>query len=292
MRMFRLAVVYSFAALSWAQEPQAVAGDRFPYRRLDELLQGVDATASAQQFERRGIVRRLCPLQEVRCHEVRAEQLPEAVCEVIRRHDAAISTTDDMPKSEARIWTGPLLDGDRVYVARWRCCTWHEISILHADSKSGVVAAAHLDDFGTTDPWPGTPRLQQTDLDGDGQVELVLDVHHHNGTAEDWDARHFLQPQGRQLRSELTVRHAQWDLYTPAEAGNLFQAALAGTAMEVRVVTWYENPMLGPDFVPLGVTLLARKDLGVPFREVSRTAWLPGAECHLGTCEPSYDCLR
>lgn len=294
MRGVWLLVFCSFGAMLAAQEPTEAAIEKYPYHELDAILPEVtEAARLTLQFRRSGLLQRALPHVDVRCDcPIRAEELSVPLREAIRKLDAAVLDEPEVRRSAPTVCTGILLDGARIGLVRWRVGTNHVVALLHQDPVSGAIASAYLQGEGVWDRWHQLPRLQQTDLDGDGTMEVVLDVHHHNGTVEDWDARHYLVPRGPGFRSVLTLATGVRHVMSPRECGETHQFVIADSPTQVRVYTWYDNACLGPSYVPLGVITLQREGCDQPFREVERTAWLRQAECHLDTRTPSYPCLR
>ena len=199
------------------------------------------------------------------------------------------------PHKLVAIHAGMLLDGRQVYTGVSerdpefvRC----QRALLVLNPASGKMAAATLPVVTMQDDWFALPPLQQVDIDRDGEMELVLKVHHHNGTVEDLDAQHYLRVVGEQLHADIVIREAGWVVEPPNEGGYLRQALLFDGPFSVRLVTWFEYANDANILVPLGQCQLQRPGPRLPFAQVGVTPWVAGAGWRLLPCSSDLTTSR
>ena len=268
MKVFLVALLATSSAV--AQE--VLPTEREPFVELANIL---PSAAKQQELRRRHLgsnsfARHLVPHLPIVWMEYRAA--PEAVqtrlAELLR------------PAKLVHVHVGMLLDGRQVYTGRSKQHPEYirtTRALLVLDPDTGKLAGAQLPTVTMQDDWFAVPPLQQVDTDQDGEMELVLKVHHHNGTIEDGDAQHYLRVVGDQLTTDLVIREAGWVVEPPNEGGYLRQAILHDGPLALRLVTWFEYANQANILVPLGECYLRRKGPRLPFEPLGTTAWVAGS---------------
>lgn len=254
-------------------------GERWPFRVIYDILPE-ETTAEAMvrdRLVRPGLLRRALPHLPATWHAIGEDTLPEPVAAMFGKQ----LDRSNPEHKRIDVAAAHLFDGRKAFTMAWGDAVMAERSLVVFDAASNHAAGNLLPQVTVMSPWHKPPVLLQTDLDGTGAVTLVIDVHHHNGTVEDWDARHYLQVKADRLVAVLTHAHNLQFIHPPHEEGYLHQFVVSDGPTSLRLVTLYENAYYGPALVPIGEARLVRKALGEPFRTTERTAWLPGAECHL-----------
>jgi hypothetical protein len=196
------------------------------------------------------------------------------------------------PRKLIRMHAGMLLDGRQVYTGvsdqdpdSMRC----QRGLLVLNVESGEIAACTLPRVTLQDDWRTVPPLQQVDTDQDGEMEVMLKVHHHNGTVEDFDAQHYLRVVGKRLVADIVIREAAWLIEPPNEGGYVRQALLFDGPLAVRVVTWFEYADEANSLVPLGECHLRRPGMRLPFEQLGVTAWVAGTDRWLLPSSSDFD---
>jgi hypothetical protein len=296
----RVVAATGVAAACWLTPPATTQGQPEPtsaeptYRSFDDLTPtAAAARRTIRELAREGVFRRASRLHPVALnHYPKPANFPRRVLAGMRLPTNAASP-DRTPDDRARIWRGALLDGVEVFAARLPIpeVPTNHFSIAWFDPETEEFAGAVVETIGSLDQWSYEPRVHQADLDDDGRMELVLDVLHHNGTAENRYVRHYLVPHQGRLRAMLTHSFELHLVDSPKAQGFLYQMPIRDRPGRLQIYTWYENATVAPLCVPIGLTTVERGEDGV-YREVARRTLLPGAEYWIELPAPSFDELR
>lgn len=282
------------------QDPQRPEPPKptYPYRSFTDLTPSwAEAQRLTEVVRSRRVWMRAIPHVPVQLNaycDVR--EFPKEVLKVMALPEGARET--GRPKdAQQNVWRAGLLDGTELYAAQLLVPVYcyRQLFLLHRDPATGHMATARLDKSGLCDNWYEPPRIQQVDLDGDGRMEVVLDVLHHNGTVENSYRRHYLTMVDSRFRTLLATAVEVKLVDSPNEGGFLHQMPFVDEYGHMAVYTWYENAAVPPGVpvtVPVGFTILAREGADEPYHEAARDSLLPRAECWLGVREADYDQLK
>jgi len=197
--------------------------------------------------------------------------------------DMAYPTEPGMDQTFRR---GFLPAGLEVFVYEYCPCPTAKIhtAILLHDPGSGrtspQVHALTLDVGGRMFGPSPHRALQMTDLEGDGQPELVFATHSHNGTVHDSEFVHYLEwDDGLSISPALYLRDRDWaSAVSENESGYVYRRLHRIGANDLMVSVRFENPDAGVGPRRLGRVWLRRPAPGQPYEVIDRDVDSPAQE--------------